>query len=56
VNSPITSRFLLISITITIIGAAATPLITAVQYSALIGLIGVRLSAMPAMLAKIRTP
>lgn len=44
-----------ISIITIISGTAVTPLITALQYKALIGSSGVRFSAMPARLATIST-
>ena len=56
VSSPITLWLEPISIITTISGTATTPLITALQYSALIGSSGVRFSAMPSRLAPISTP
>jgi len=56
VNAPMTFGFVLIFMIITIEGTAATPLITALQYNALIGLIRVKFRAIPAILAKTRTP
>ena len=44
---PITFRCRAISINSTITGTASTPLMTALQYSAEIGLIGVKLSPIP---------
>src|SRR3954467_8121650 len=44
---PITRRCRVINISRTITGTASTPLMTALQYSAEIGLIEVKLSAMP---------
>jgi len=47
VKWPITFLWRAISINSTITGTASTPLTTALQYSAEIGLIGVKLSAIP---------
>ena len=51
VNWPITRRREAISMTMTMIGTAATPLITALQNSALIGSSGVKLSTAPTTVA-----
>ena len=56
VKSPMTLRRDPISIIATISGTAVTPLITALQYNALIGSSGVRFNAMPTRLATISTP
>ena len=56
VNLPMTLALVLIRMIMTIDGTAATPLITALQYNALIGSMGVKLSAMPAILANTNTP
>lgn len=55
VNLPMTFLFVLIIMIITMTGTAATPLSTALQYSALMGSTGVRFNAMPARLAKTST-
>ena len=44
------------NISSTITGTASTPLMTALQYSAEIGLIGVKLSAMPIAADSASTP
>src|SRR3569623_209400 len=46
-NLPITSRRRTMTISSTITGTASTPLTTALQYNAAIGLLGVKFSAMP---------
>ena len=56
VNWPITSGRDAISMIITMIGTAATPLITALQNSALIGSSGVKLSAAPTKVAAAIVP
>src|SRR5436305_13122856 len=50
-NVPMILRFPVMCIMATMIGTATIPLMTALQYSALIGFIGEKLSATPSMVA-----